>query len=99
MAEEGFSQSFQLKGSVSRRVAFYLPDFVVFLRPFAIVFFSVGVVASSLGEDFDCVFYFLNFYLLILPRVLFSSCQIYLYIHMSIWFLSSWASLGVSFVE
>ena len=79
MAKEGFSQSFQLKGSVSRRVVFYLPDFVVFFRPFAIVFFSVGVVASSLGEDFDCVVFF---YLLILPRVLFSSCQIYLYIHM-----------------
>ena len=78
MAKEGFSQSFQLKGSVSRRVVFYLPDFVVFFRPYAIVFFSVGVVASSLGEDFDCGVFF---YLLILPRVLFS-CHIYLYIHM-----------------
>ena len=78
MAKEGFSQPFQFEGSVSRRVVFYLPDFVVFCRPFAGRIFPIRVVASSLGKDFDCI---LLFYLNILLRVLFSSCQIYFCIH------------------
>ena len=30
-----FSQPFQFEGSVSRRVVFHLPDFVVFFRPWS----------------------------------------------------------------
>ena len=87
VTKEGFSQSFQLKGSVSRCIVFDAFHVVVVFRPFAGCLFPIGVVASSLHEG---SFSFISTYFLVFCSLLVR------FTFTSMWFLSLCASLGVS---